>query len=71
MRDDIRTTHAMRLGLREIKGLNEEDGTLLVARRGLAYDSVRDVWLRTGLIAARAGAAGRRGCFLLARPHAP
>ena len=25
MRDDIRATHAMRLGLREIKGLSEED----------------------------------------------
>ena len=26
MRDDVRATHAMRLGLREIKGLKEEDG---------------------------------------------
>ena len=40
MRDDIRATHAMRLGLREIKGLSEEDGSfeddaeLIVARRG-------------------------------------
>src|ERR1700690_637525 len=49
MRDDIRATHAMRLGLREIKGLSEEDAKLLVARRGVAYDSVRDVWLRTSL----------------------
>jgi len=93
MHDDIRTTHAMRLGLREIKGLKEEDGRLIVAKRAfpgrsaarsdalqtrdlnddqhmersrisgaalraaqhpghepeLSYDSVRDVWLRTGL----------------------
>ena len=49
MRDDVRATHAMRLGLREIKGLSEEDAKLIVARRGVAYDSVRDVWLRTGL----------------------
>jgi DNA polymerase III alpha subunit len=94
MRDDVRTTHALRLGLREIKGLSEEDGRLVVARRhsplppreawwggvggggqsdqaspptpaaspptlpatrksacgeGKKYDSVRDVWLRTGL----------------------
>jgi error-prone DNA polymerase len=49
MRDDIRTTHAVRLGLREIKGLSEEDAKLIVARRGAAYDSARDVWLRTGL----------------------
>ncbi len=49
MRDDVRTTHATRLGLREIKGLSEEDGKLIVERRGSAYDSMRDVWLRTGL----------------------
>jgi error-prone DNA polymerase len=34
MRDDVRATHAIRLGLREIKGLSEEDGRLIVARRG-------------------------------------
>ncbi len=49
MRDDMRATHAIRLGLREIKGLSEEDGRLIVEKRGAAYDSVRDVWLRTGL----------------------
>jgi error-prone DNA polymerase len=53
MQDDIRTTHAVRLGLREIKGLSEEDGKLIVERRSsqisVAYDSMRDVWLRTGL----------------------
>ncbi len=49
MHADIRATHAIRLGLREIKGLSEEDGRLIVERRGVNYDSVRDVWLRTGL----------------------
>jgi error-prone DNA polymerase len=49
MRGDIRTTHALRLGLREIKGMSEEDGKLIAERRGAGYDSVRDVWLRTGL----------------------
>ena len=49
MRDDVRTTHAVRLGLREIKGLSEEDAKLVVERRDVAYNSVRDVWLRTGL----------------------
>jgi DNA polymerase III alpha subunit len=85
MRDDVHTTCAIRLGLREIKGLKEEDAKLIVERRirsscpalcrastssrrsgrkdvdgrdkpghdeseiPLAYDSVRDVWLRTGL----------------------
>jgi error-prone DNA polymerase len=97
MRDDVRTTHAVRLGLREIKGMKEEHAKLIVARRDALssplppreawggvggggqfekespptpaaslptlptahkgsrgegkrnYDSVRDVWLRTGL----------------------
>jgi error-prone DNA polymerase len=49
MRDDVRATHAMRLGLREIKGLSDEGGKSIVARRDIAYDSMRDVWLRTGL----------------------
>ncbi len=97
MRDDVRTTCAVRLGLREIKGLKEEDAKLIVEQRirsswpgiavrrtaslcspmsrpsmsflneriedvdarhkaghdeseaSVAYDSVRDVWLRTGL----------------------
>jgi error-prone DNA polymerase len=97
MRDDIFSTHAVRLGLREIKGLSEEDGRLIVEKRDALssplpprsaaewrggvggqfekqspptsaaslptlpatrksargegkkdYDSVRDVWLRTG-----------------------
>ena len=33
MRDDVRATHAIRLGLREIKGLKEEDAKLIVERR--------------------------------------
>lgn len=49
MRGDIRTTHAIRLGLREIKGMSEADATLIVAARAQPYDSVRDLWLRTGL----------------------
>ena len=100
MRGNVRATHAIRLGLREIKGLSEEDARLIVARRSSSpppergrspaeaeseggrvgvnldereksdplpnpppfrgrehavhrereeYDSIRDVWLRTGL----------------------
>jgi DNA-directed DNA polymerase III PolC len=49
MRGDIRTTHAMRLGLREIKGLSEDDAQQVMAMRGCGYASVRDLWLRTGL----------------------
>src|SRR4030095_14182739 len=49
MADDIRTTHALRLGFRKIKGLAEEHGRRIVQNRGAGYTSVRDVWLRTGL----------------------
>jgi error-prone DNA polymerase len=49
MSDDVRTTHALRLGFCEIKGVNEQDGRLIMEKRGGSYDSVRDVWLRTGL----------------------
>src|SRR5690606_13914756 len=45
----IRSTHAVRLGLRQVKGLSKKDMELLVARRGTGYDSVRDLWLRAGL----------------------
>jgi error-prone DNA polymerase len=46
---DIRSTHAMRLGYRQGQGLKEAEMLQLVANRGAGYDSVRDVWLRSGL----------------------
>ncbi len=49
MIDHIRTTHAVRLGLRQIVGVREDDMRRLVERRGQGYDSVRDLWLRSGL----------------------
>jgi error-prone DNA polymerase len=49
MRDAIRSTHAVRLGLRQIKGFSEDDAELVVKARGKGYDSVRDLWLRSGL----------------------
>ncbi|WP_246329248.1 error-prone DNA polymerase [Chthonobacter rhizosphaerae] len=49
MRPVVWSSHAVRLGLRQIKGVREDDMRLLVERRGAGYDSVRDVWLRTGL----------------------
>ncbi len=45
----IRSTHAVRLGLRQIVGVKEKDMRRLVDRRGEAYDSVRDLWLRSEL----------------------
>jgi error-prone DNA polymerase len=49
MRGVIKTERAVRLGFRQIKGLSQDRMDLLVARRGEGYDSVRDVWLRSGL----------------------
>ncbi|MFG1431594.1 error-prone DNA polymerase [Xanthobacter sp. V2C-8] len=49
MAGDIRATHALRLGFRQVEGLRQEEMERLVARRGAGYDSVRDLWLRTAL----------------------
>ncbi len=49
MREDIRATHKIRLGFRQIQGLAEDDMAALVDKRGKGYDSIRDLWLRTGL----------------------
>jgi error-prone DNA polymerase len=49
MKDDIRTTHAVRLGLREISGFSENDARTIESVRGKGFDSVRDLWLRTRL----------------------
>ncbi len=49
MRDDIRSTMAVRLGLHEIKGIREEHARRLLDHRGAGYSSVRDLWLRSGL----------------------
>lgn len=45
----ICTTRAIRLGFRIVKGVREDDMHLIAQRRGRGYDSVRDLWLRTGL----------------------
>ncbi len=49
MRDVIKSSHAVRLGFRQIKGLSQKRLEQFVARRGPGYDSVRDAWLRSGL----------------------
>jgi DNA polymerase III alpha subunit len=49
MAGDILSRYAVRLGLRQIKGMREEDANLIVTQRDRGYDSVRDLWLRTGL----------------------
>ncbi|MBL8545667.1 MAG: error-prone DNA polymerase [Hyphomonadaceae bacterium] len=49
MAKDIKSTHALRLGFRQGNGLREEALKRLVANRGNGYDSVRSVWLKSGL----------------------
>jgi len=49
MADHIRSSHAVRLGLRQIIGAREEEMRKLVEARGTGYDSVRDLWLRGGI----------------------
>ena len=48
MAGEIRATHKIRLGFRQVKGLAQKDMDFLVAQRGKGYDSIRDLWLRTG-----------------------
>jgi error-prone DNA polymerase len=49
MKDDIRTKHAVRLGLRQIDGFSKEWGEKIEIDRSAGFDSVRHLWLRTGL----------------------
>ncbi|MCX7305040.1 MAG: error-prone DNA polymerase [Hyphomicrobiales bacterium] len=49
MRSLIRSAHAVRLGFRQVKGLSDKRIAAFVERRGIGYESVRDVWLRSGL----------------------
>ena len=49
MAEHICTSHAVRLGFRQIAGAKEEDMDKLVKARAAGYDSVRDLWLRSGL----------------------
>jgi error-prone DNA polymerase len=49
MRGDILTTHAVRLGLRQIDGFSEEWAMKIGRARAGGFDSVRDLWLRTAL----------------------
>ncbi|MGB0684416.1 MAG: error-prone DNA polymerase [Magnetovibrionaceae bacterium] len=42
-------SYALRLGLRQIKGLNEGEADALVAARGNGYADPRDLWRRAGL----------------------
>src|SRR6266487_5880785 len=49
MANEVRARYAVRLGLKEVKGLAEGDAKRIVERRGAGYVSLRDLWLRTAL----------------------
>ena len=49
MKDVMKHSHAVRLGLRHVKGFGEAEAMQLMERRGRGYDSVRDLWMRSGL----------------------
>lgn len=48
-RGDIWSDRAIRLGFASISGFKAEHASILMARRGSGYGSVRDLWLRTRL----------------------
>ncbi|HEY9359212.1 MAG TPA: error-prone DNA polymerase, partial [Xanthobacteraceae bacterium] len=73
MAGDMRTTHALRLGFRKIKGLSEEHGRSITQNRAAGYTCIRDLWLRTGLsprIIARLADADAFGSLGLSRRQA-
>ena len=45
----MKNTHAVRLGFHRIKGIGEDEAALILKHRGEGYDSVRDLWMRSGL----------------------
>ncbi|MDR1826901.1 MAG: error-prone DNA polymerase [Methylobacteriaceae bacterium] len=49
MAADIRSRMAIRMGFRQVSGLSESDARRITGCRAAGYDSLRDVWLRTGL----------------------
>lgn len=69
----IKSRHAVRLGFSRVKGLAEAAMRQLVDKRGAGYDSVRDLWLRSGLpagVIARLAEADAFGSLGLTRRDA-
>ncbi len=63
MKSVIRSTKAVRLGLRTIGGLAEKDINRIVEQRGAGYTSIRELWLRTGLPVASLEKLARADAF--------
>ncbi|RJF89944.1 error-prone DNA polymerase [Oleomonas cavernae] len=49
MAGEVRATHAVRLGFRQVSGFPEDAAKKIEEVRGAGFDSVRDLWLRTKL----------------------
>ena len=51
MADDIKSSHSVRLGFRQIKGIGEKEAILIDENRPSCgiYSTVRSLWLKTGL----------------------
>ena len=49
MKGVMKHSHAVRLGLRHVKGFGEAEALQLMQKRDRGYDSVRDLWMRSGL----------------------
>lgn len=63
MEPDDKGGLALRLGLRQIKGLREEDAAWITAARGNGYRSVEDVWRRAGTPPALIARLAEADCF--------
>ncbi len=63
MTAQIKTRHAVRLGLDQVQGLSAKDINRIVAQRGEGYPSIRDLWLRTGLTIASLEKLARADAF--------
>ncbi|MCB1467591.1 MAG: error-prone DNA polymerase, partial [Rhizobiaceae bacterium] len=59
----MKNTHAVRLGLLQVKGFGEAEAEQLVAKRGDGYDSVRDLWMRSGLTRRAIEKLAEADCF--------
>jgi len=49
MKGIMKHSHAVRLGLQHVKGFGQAEAEQLMQNRGRGYDSVRDLWMRSGL----------------------
>ncbi len=54
---------ALRLGLRQIKGMAEDEAQWIVAARGNGYTAVEDVWRRAGVRALTLARLAEADCF--------